>query len=100
MLVDLCEVPSFLLTIRNRTTKTLQASSLNNRGVRSTPGCQPASESTLEGSPSCNDGALFQSAYSTIVCQPGVLATFVPSVIKRRPRCGLFGGKIADYHIK
>ena len=88
------------MTIRNRTTKTLKASSLNNRGVRSTPGCQPASESTLEGSPSCNDGALFQSAYSTIVCQPGVLATFVPSVIKRRPRCGLFGGKIADYHIK
>ena len=29
---------------------------------------------------------LFQMAY-----QPGVLATLVPSVIERRPRCGLFG---------
>ena len=38
-----------------------------------------------------NDGALFHSACFTMVCQPGVLATLVPSVIERRPRCGLFG---------
>ena len=59
------------MIIRNRTTKTLETSPLNNRGVRSTPGCQPASASTLKGSPLRNDGALFQSACSTIVCQPG-----------------------------
>ena len=40
--------------------------------------------------------ARFQGACSTIVCQPRVLATLVPSVIERRPRCGLFGGPLAD----
>jgi len=94
------------MIIWNRTTKTLKASTLNNRGVRSTPGCQSAPVSTLKGSPVLtdappfrSDGALFQSACSTSVCQPGVLATLVPSVIERRPRRGLFGGIIADNHI-
>ena len=51
---------TFLKIIRNRTTnETATRSSLNNRGVRSTPGCQPASASTLKGAPSRNDGALF-----------------------------------------
>ena len=72
------------MIIRNRTTKTLETSPLNNRGVRSTPGCQPASASTLKGSPLRNDGALFQSACSTIVCQPGVLATLVPAVTRAK----------------
>ena len=71
------------MIIRNDTTnKTATRSPLNNRGVRSTPGCQPAPASTLEGSPSRNDGALFQSACSTLVCGPGVLVTLVPSVTK------------------
>ena len=85
------------MIIRKRTTKTLKASTLINRGVRSTPGCWPALASPLKGSsvltdtpPLRNGGALFQSACSTSVCQPGVLATFVPSVIERRPLCGLF----------
>ena len=72
------------MTIRNRTAKTLEASSLSNRGVRSTPGCQPASASTLKGSPSRSDGILFQSACSTIVCQLGALAPLVPSVTKAK----------------
>ena len=41
------------MIIRNCTTKTLKASPLNNRGVRSTPGCRIAPASTLEGSPAC-----------------------------------------------
>jgi len=44
------------MMIRNCTTKTLKASSLHNRGVRSTPGCQMVSASTLEGSPFCGWG--------------------------------------------
>ena len=43
--------------------KTQDASSLNNRGVRSTPGEETCTESTLKESPSPSpEGALFQSA--------------------------------------
>ena len=38
------------------TTKTLKASPLSNRGVRSTPRCRMAPASTLEGSPACSWG--------------------------------------------
>ena len=42
--------------------KTLNGSSLNSRGVRSTPGNTTDEVSTLKGSPNLSDGALFQSA--------------------------------------
>jgi len=72
------------------TARTLKASTLNNRGVRSTPGClREAGTTTLEGSPDNADGARLQRACTRSVCLPGVLATLVPSVTERRPRRGL-----------
>ena len=44
------------------TTKTVKPSPLNNRGVRSTPGKETCTKPTLKESPSCVEGALFQSA--------------------------------------
>jgi len=58
--------------------KTLKASPLSNRGVRSTPGWQYMSaESTLEESPICADiGALLQSASCLDTHHPQVVPTY------------------------
>ena len=50
------------MIIRKDVTVTLKASPLNSRVVRSTPGHDKCAASTLNGSPNCAVGALFQSA--------------------------------------
>ena len=84
------------MIIRNRTTKTLEASPLNNRGCAVPPDRDKKGNIDPEGVAHYAVRALFQSACLYSVCYPGVLATLVPSVIERRPRCGLFGGTIVD----
>ena len=84
------------MIIRNRTTKTLEASPLNNRGCAVPPDRDKKGNIDPEGVAHYAVRALFQSACLYRACYPGVLATLVPSVIERRPRCGLFGGMIAD----
>ena len=84
------------MIIRNRTTKTLEASPLNNRGCAVPPDRDKKGNIDPEGVAHYAVRALFQSACLYRACYPGVLATLVPSVIERRPRCGLFGGLIAD----
>ena len=88
------------MIIRNRTTKTLKASPLNNRGCAVPPDRDNKGNIDPEGVAHYAVRALFQSACLYSVCYPGVLATLVPSVIERRPRCGLFGGTIADNHFR
>ena len=87
------------MIIRNRTTKTLEASPLNNRGCAVPPDRDKKGNIDPEGVAYYAVRALFQSACLYRACYPGVLATLVPSVIERRPRCGLFGGMIADNQI-
>ena len=87
------------MIIRNRTTKTLEASPLNNRGCAVPPDRDKKGNIDPEGVAHYAVRALFQSACLYRACYPGVLATLVPSVIERRPRCGLFGGMIADTHL-
>ena len=87
------------MIIRNRTTKTLEASPLNNRGCAVPPDRDKKGNIDPEGVAHYAVRALFQSACLYSACYPGVLATLVPSVIERRPRCGLFGGMIADNHL-
>ena len=79
----------FLMIIRNRTTKTLEASPLNNRGCAVPPDRDKKGNIDPEGVAHYAVRALFQSACLYSACYPGVLATLVPSVIERRPRCGL-----------
>ena len=88
------------MIIRNRTTKTLEASPLNNRGCAVPLDRDKKGNIDPKGVAHYAVRALFQSACLYSAQYPGVLATLVPSVIERRPRCGLFGGMIADNHKK
>ena len=57
------------MIIRMNPYKTLKASTLNNREVRSTPGEEMCTESTLKESPQLRSaGALFQSAVCDGIC--------------------------------
>ena len=60
-------IPTFLMIIRNRTTKTLEASSLNNRGCAVPPDRDKRGTSTLKGSPIMLFGHSFRVLASIVL---------------------------------
>ena len=80
----LFQVDSTFMIIRNRTTKTLEASPLNNRGCAVPPDRDKKGNIDPEGVAHYAVRALFQSACLYRACYPGVLATLVPSVTKAK----------------
>ena len=64
------------MIIRYQVIQTLEASSLSNRGVRSTPGQMAVSISTLTESPTNTNGVLIQSAQSHHLHHPQVVPTY------------------------
>lgn len=84
--------------IRNRTTKTVKPSPLSNRGCVAPPDKNVHKDIDLKGFAERPAGAPLQGACIRISRYPRVLATFVPPVIERIPRCGLVGGIFADNH--
>ena len=95
----LCRKKLENMIIRNRTTKTVEPSPLDNRGCAVPPDRYADMGTDPNGVAEQAAGAPLWGAYTATFRSPRVLATFVPSVIERRPRCGLVGGTIADNHI-
>jgi len=65
------------MIIRNEVTQMLKASTLNNRAVRSTPGSEAHTASTLKESPIYAAVALFQSAFHSHLSAVGPSDTAV-----------------------
>jgi len=86
------------MIIRNRTTKTLKASSLSNRGCVVPPDSDNKGDIDPEGVAHYAVRALFQSACLYSVCYPGVHATLVPSVTERGRFQRPAGGTHEDNH--
>ena len=69
------------MIIRNRTTKTLKASTLSNRGCAVPPDRDKKGNIDPEGVAYYAVRALFQSACLYSACYPGVLATLDPRLL-------------------